>query len=106
MSSKQLAARLLLIHQRVSGLFIKSPHIDWFIFLQGDRYVCSSAGCGAEYRVSPYLCTHLSLERVTARSEHLLASHGVAAAVHSCEMEFDGAVSHNRLNYLPQLAAP
>ena len=104
MSSKQLADRLPLIHQRVSGLFIKSPYIDWFIFLQGDRYVCSSAS--AEYRVSAYLCTHLSLERVTARSEHLLASHGVAAAVHSCEMEFDGAVSHNRLNYLPQLAAP
>ena len=62
---------------------------------------------GAEYRVAAYLCTHLSLERVTAISAHLLASHGVlAAAVHSCEMEFDGAVSDNRLNYLPQLAAP
>ena len=105
MSSKQLAARLLLIHQRVSGLFIKSPYIDWFIFLQGVRYVCSSAG--AEYRVAAYLGTHLSLERVTATSAHLLASPGVlAAAVHSCEMEFDGAVSDNRLNYLPQLAAP
>ena len=61
---------------------------------------------GAEYRVAAYLCAHLSLERVTAISAHLLASPSLAAAVHSCEMEFDGAVSDNRLNYLPQLAAP
>ena len=84
MSSKQLAACLPLIHQRVSGLFIKSPHIDWFIFLQGDRCVCSSAS--TEYRVQgDPVSVHTSLAgKGDSEIEHLLAGPSVAAAVHSC----------------------